>query len=194
MAEQMTRPNWSDEDLSGVKEQNRRLWGMVDKYTGHPLLLDFLADLIRAYNVPGRDPIALVKAIQDYSATEIKFFRERPERFQSPMRTIIWGFGDCDDKAILVGAAVRTFRVPVRLAILRLALPRLGENGKADPRLPPVKVGHVYPEAWMDDAWIPLESVRPYPWGHDPSLIAAQRGFLKQRETIGDKPEIGAYA
>ena len=181
MALQLGRPNWSDENLSGLPEQNNRLWGMVEQYTGHPLLIDFLAKLIDARDVQARDPVALARAIQDYSAYHIKFFRERPERFQSPMRTIAWGIGDCDDKSIFIGASIRSFRIPCRLTILRLLV-----DGE--------RVGHVYPEAWLGESWVPLESVRPVPWGHNPAVIAAKRDYLVKREFVGDSPEPGRYA
>lgn len=187
VAQQLGRPNWEDSELSGLTEQNSRLWGMVEQYTGHPLLIDILARLIDAYNVPARDPEALAKAIQHYSAHHIKFFRERPERFQSPMRTVAWGIGDCDDKSIFVAASLRSFRVPVRLVILRLLI----KDPKTRKKKP---VGHVYPEAYLDGEWVALESVRPYPWGHDPAAVAKARGILAGKEIIGDKAESGAYA
>lgn len=179
--QQIGRPGWSDEKLPNLDNQTRRLWGMVESYTGHPFLVDFLSELIRAYKVPARDPKAFVKAIQDYSVEHIKFFRERPERFASPLRTIAWGIGDCDDKSILIAAATRTFRIPTRLTILRLSV-----KGQ--------RMGHVYPEVYLSGKWIPVESVRKYPWGHNPADVARSRGMLVKTERIGDKAELGSYA
>jgi transglutaminase-like putative cysteine protease len=181
MAQIMDNPKWVESSLPTNQSQNKALWGMVQKFTGHPLFVHFLATLIREYGVEARDPEALARAIQDYSVKYIKFFRERPERFQSPMRTIVWGLGDCDDKTILIASALRTFRIPTRLVILRMKID--GRN-----------VGHVYPEAEIAGKWVPLESVRAYPWGHDPSAIAKRRGFLVSKEIVGDKAETGAYA
>lgn len=152
----------------------RALWTAVEADTGHPLLVHFLARLIDVARVPPRDPGLLARAVQLYSARKIKFFRERPERFQSAIRTIAWGIGDCDDKARFVAASLRTFRIPIRLKFLHMTLP----NGQP--------LGHVYPEAWIDSDWLPLESVREYPLGYDPELRALEKGLAVKSFVIGD--------
>lgn len=155
------------------------LWQGVEQDTGHPLLVHFLARLIELADVPARDPVRFARAVQLYSARKIKFFRERPERFQSALRTLAWGIGDCDDKARLVAACLRTMRIPVRLHFLHLTLP----TGDA--------MGHVYPQAWLpygnNPQWVSLESVREYPLGYDPAVRAAERGLLTGSTFIGDK-------
>lgn len=181
MRTQLGAPSWIERNIAVSEPQNQALWGMVRKYTGHPLFLDFLSQLIDIYDVRPRDPEALVKMLQDYSVNYIKFFREDPERFQSPMRTVVWGLGDCDDKAIFIAAGTRTFRIPTRLQIIRMSI-----QGR--------RIGHVYPEVFIDGEWIPVESVRAYPWGHDPSMIAQKRGFLTSKETVGDVADTGVYA
>lgn len=158
------------------------LWDAVEMDTGHPLLVHFLARLIDVAKVPARDPVALARAVQLYSARKIKFFRERPERFQSAIRTVAWGIGDCDDKARFIAACLRTFRIPVSLKFLHLTLP----NG--------AQLGHVYPLAWLEHPkapakWVALESVREYPLGYDPEGRAIQRGYKVSSSIIGDKGE-----
>lgn len=158
----------------------QRLWKGVEEDTGHPLLVHFLARLIDVARVPPRDPIRLARAIQLYSARHIKFFRERPERFQSAMRTVSWGIGDCDDKARFIAASLRTFRIPVRLTFLHMTPP--GEETK----------GHVYPESWLEyphapSKWVPLESVREFPMGFDPAERARSLGYHVDVRSIGDE-------
>lgn len=181
LASQLGPVKWHYRDIKTRPELLRALWGVIQEYSGNPLLLDFLTGLIDAYNVPARDPIALARAIQVYSAEHIKFFRERPERFVSPLRTIVWGLGDCDDKTILVASSLRTFRIPVRLVDLLLR-----SKGQY--------YGHVYNEAFLSGAWVPLESVRLYPWGHNPALIAKERGLLVKINVFGDPADSGEYA
>lgn len=157
----------------------QRLWKGVEDDTGNPLLVHFLAKLIDVARVPARDPVALARALQLYSALNIKFFRERPERFQSAVRTVAWGIGDCDDKARFIAASLRTFRVPVRLKFLHLTLP----NG--------LQMGHVYPEAWLpypgpESRFVALESVREYPLGYDPEIRARERGYKVVSHVIGE--------
>ena len=106
----LQKPSWYMEDVpGGPAGQRKRLWKEVVKYTGHPLLVDWAAKLIRKYDVPERDDAALARAVQVYSQDHIKFFREAPERFASPMRTIAWGIGDCDDKSLFIAAVLRSF-------------------------------------------------------------------------------------
>ena len=151
--------------------------------TGHPLLVHFLARLIDRYDVPARDSAAFARAIQLYSARRVKFFRERPERFQSAVRTLAWGIGDCDDKARLVAAALRTMRIPVQLAFMHITMP----NGQT--------LGHVWPRAWLSlrpkepAQWVDLESVREYPVGYSPAKRAKEKGLtIKSLQYIGDAP------
>lgn len=160
----------------------KALWKAVEADTGDPLLMHFLARLIEAANVPARDPIALARAVQLYSARKIKFFRERPERFQSAVRTVVWGIGDCDDKARFIAASLRSVRIPVVLKFLHMTLP--------DGRL----LGHVYPMAWLEypkapAKWVALESVREYPMGYDPENRAREKGLKVSSFIIGDKGE-----
>jgi hypothetical protein len=167
---------------------------VVRKYTGHPLLVEFCAGLIEDYRVPARNPVAFVKAVQHYATHEVKFFREYPERFQSPLRTIDWGIGDCDDKTILVASCARTFRIPTRLSILELAHAELD-------------LAHVYPECFLanpfgpdtQSAWVPVDTVREYPWGHNPAKVAYSKAveidgvrspLLLAQKFIGDKTPI----
>lgn len=165
----------------------KALWEACETDTGHPLLVHFLAKLIDVARVPPRDPVRLARAVQLYSARRIKFFRERPERFQSALRTIVWGLGDCDDKARFIVACLRTFRIPAVLKFLHITLP----NGS--------QLGHVYPMAWLQvgDApaqWVALESVREYPLGYDPEGRARAKGFKVTCTIIGDKGEDSTHA
>lgn len=181
VASEVGRPRWKVYDLA-EKPQMQRLWAAVEEDTGHPLLIHFLARLIEIARVPARDPIKLARAIQLYSARKIKFFRERPERFQSAVRTVAWGIGDCDDKARFIAASLRSFRIPVRLHFMQIVLP----SG--------FKMGHVYPEAWLPDeslqySWVPLESVREYPMGYNPEKRAIEKGLKIESFFIGDKAE-----
>lgn len=166
------------------------LWQAVETDTGHPLLVHFLARLIDVARVPARDPIALSRAVQLYSARRIKFFRERPERFQSAIRTIAWGIGDCDDKARFIAASLRTFRIPVALKFLHLTIPPKPGSTVKTPQI----LGHVYPLAWLEypkapARWVALESVREYPMGYDPEIRAIEKGYTVKASIIGDKGE-----
>jgi len=104
--------------------------------------------------------------------------RERPERFASPLRTILWGFGDCDDKSILIASILRSFRIPVRLKFIRFTYKKNGETNK---------VSHVYPQFKYKGNWLALESVHPWLLGDDPEDRAKRKGINPEVHTIGDK-------
>jgi transglutaminase-like putative cysteine protease len=175
---QIGLPTWRTEFPATDELQAKQMWDFVVEKTGDPLLVEFLARLIDIANVPARDPKRLARAIQLYSARKIKFFRERPERFQSPLRTVAFGIGDCDDKSIFIASSLRTFRIPVRLKFMRYDAQQ--ENGSM------MRVGHVWPEAMIDGKWIPLESVREYPWGYDPMMQAKKNGILVDTQVVGE--------
>lgn len=140
-----------------------------------------MARVIRERDVPSRNEFALARAIQQDTQQRIKFMRERPERFQSPARTLKWRIGDCDDQSILVATALRSFRIPVRAKFLRFQLP----SGK--------RFSHVYGQAKLEDPndkkrrWYALETVRPWALGRDPEREAIRRGLTPHVELIGDK-------
>lgn len=170
-------PTYRVEDVRGFDQQRAKLWDVVKQYTGHPMLMEWASDFLRDYKVPARDPYALAQAIQRYSQDHITFMRERPERFASPLRTIQWGFGDCDDKTILIASVLRSFRVPVRATFVRYVVPK--PDGSAR------RISHVYPEVKIKGQWLALESVHPWPIGKSPYQEALRKGFSPTLETIG---------
>lgn len=159
---------------------------MVDKYTGHPMLVDLAAKLIKRSDVPARDERALARVVQEFSQEHIKYFREYPERFQSPMRTLQWRIGDCDDKTILVASTLRSFRIPVRLKFLRLRIPAGTVLPTGEVISKNKRAAHVYPQALLDNQWESLDSVRQVPLGHDVEEFAVVRGLRPVAEYIGD--------
>ncbi len=179
ISQRLGNPTWIESDFSTDSDQAKGLWQGVEADTGHPLLMHFLAELIRKAKVPARDPMKLARAVQLYSARKIKFFRERPERFQSAIRTVAWGIGDCDDKSRFIAASLRSFRIPMRLKFLRYSV-KMPDGSE-------VRRGHVYPLAFLNSRWVPLESVREYPEGYDPEAKARQIGFNVEIQQIGDK-------
>lgn len=170
-------PTHHVEDIRGARQQRKAVWRVVKQYTGHPLLMQWAADFLRDYKVPERDPAALARAVQRYAQEHIRFFRERPERFASPLRSIEWGFGDCDDKSIFIATVLRSFRVPVRLAFVRYVKRNLDGTTK--------RISHVYPQANLGGKWVALESVHPWPAGKDPAVEARRKGFTPHVEVIG---------
>lgn len=165
-----------DREIRTHAQQRRVLWSIIQKYSGDPALISFVAALIRRNKIPGNDYAGIAKCLQSWVTAHIKFFREFPERFASPMRTLKWGIGDCDDRSILVGAALRGFRVPVKLRFVRYLQPQTNE-----------RKSHVYPLAKLNDKWVALETVRKVPFGFDPLEKLRKLGVkILAVEEIGD--------
>lgn len=123
--------------------------------------------------------MALAKALQEYSIEKIKYFRERPERFASPLRTLNWKIGDCDDKTIFICTSLRSFRIPVKIKLITFYFP-----GKIK--------RHVLPVAFIDNQWYPIESVMDVPFGLDPETLAKKKGIKTKSKLIGDSENAGA--
>lgn len=173
---------WTEQNITTKSDQKRKLWAFIDKYTGNPLLVEIASHLISTLNIPARDELKLARAVQ-LLAQRIKYFREYPERWASPIRTLAWGLGDCDDKTILIAAILRTFRIPVRLKFMRFTKQEWNGTKKV-----PKTISHVYPLAFVGGKWQALESVKPLQLGQDPEMILRARGFHPVVDTFGDDP------
>ncbi len=174
-----------DKNIKTYDSQRKELWGIVQQCTSSPELISFVVkNIIEPYKVPGNDPVAFAKAVQKFAQEKVKFFREMPERWQSPCRTILWGIGDCDDKTILISCILRSFRIPVKLVFVRYTKPnKYNLNIKK-------KQGHVFPCAYVGGKWTALESVRPVDFGFNPIDKLKQQGAtIDNIECIGDKAE-----
>lgn len=169
-------------------EHKALLWRGVLEDTGHPALRVCLADIVRHYDVPTRDPRALARAVQDYVARTIVYMREAPELFVSAPRTLEMGIADCDDQARLVAALLRSAQVPVRLAFAGWCRP---EECDGEPGLQ-----HVWAEAWVPPAlekeprWVALETVRRVPFGWSCAPYYTGLGFRVRLEHLGDESPV----
>lgn len=157
-------------------EQQRLLWRQVERSTGDPRLRGHVADLMRRYAVPARDPEALARAVLDHAQTAIKFVREYPETYASAARTLEWGIGDCDDLSILIASTLRGCRLPCRLVFT---------GWTRDPG--PIPLRHVYPETHLPGrGWTALEAVRRVPLGWRADEWKASQGFRTRTARFGD--------
>lgn len=183
------RLTWVEHDIRTKDEQRARLWDHIREWTGHPLLVDFCAKLIEARNIPAKDDLRLVQEIQQFVQHNVKYFREFPERWQSPIRTLTWKIGDCDDQTILVCCLLRTFRIPMRTKHIRYPADDAGTPVKPESGLATKKLGHVYSQAKLPGiGWVSLETVKPVPLGWDAAdWIAETKGVPSQIDYAGDR-------
>ena len=74
-----------------------------------------ITDVLRG--VPDRDYRGQATAILSWVQSQIRYVNEKDEILQSPWQTIKLGYGDCDDKAILVAAMADTIALPWRYVL-----------------------------------------------------------------------------
>lgn len=129
-----------------------------------PRLRELGAHIIKRYHVPSREPRALARAFQLFSQHSVKFFREFPEINAAPWITAKWGIGDCDDKARLIAALLKQFRIPVRLTYVSF------HDGRR-------AIAHVWPEVKLKKQWAALESVREWPLGKSALEAIKRKGY-----------------
>jgi transglutaminase-like putative cysteine protease len=181
---------WTERNLRTHEEQRKAAWAWVVQHTGDPLLVEFLAKLIQVCGVPARDEVALAECVLAVAQDKVKYFKEQPERWQSPVRTLALRIGDCDDKTFLIASSLRTFRVPVRLKFLRITLPKgtvvREPGGTTRPITKERRVSHIYPQALLRGKPTSLEAVKSYPLGFDSEMLAQRKGIPYTVETIGD--------
>ena len=172
---------WYEIDLFKPHNVRKALWGFIVSHTGHPELVNWLAGFIRYNQINARDTYALAQELLNFSQDHIKYFREYPERFASPLRTIEWGIGDCDDKTIFIACSLRSFRVPVKLKFIKV----FTKEGTK---------WHVLPMAFLPAPntdkkvyrWYCLESVIKLPMGLDPEILLNRKGVKTQSFYLGD--------
>lgn len=135
---------------------------------------ELAAHVINTMKVPQRSPRLLARAFQLFSQKQVQFFREYPEFNAAPWITAKWRIGDCDDKSRLIAALLKSFRIPVRLAVVTF-----------EPSNAPGKMlSHVWPEAFVDGKWEALESVREWPMGKSALDAIRAKGLKHTHFTV----------
>lgn len=165
-------------DIDTIREQKAALWAPVLEQTGAPELVEVVGQCV--WSLPQekiRDELSLARALQEYVQENVRFVKEFPERYQSPIRTLQYKVGDCDDQAPLLAALLRTVKIPARLCIG-------GWGGR--PGEPPVW-RHIWAQALLPKhGWTSAETVRRVPLGFDAGEWMASRGFQTARTYVGD--------
>jgi transglutaminase-like putative cysteine protease len=93
-----------------------------------------------------------VEALHRYVRDGIRYLPdpEDSELVQTPVVTMQLEHGDCDDKATLLAALLKSIRHPARYVAVGYE---------------PGKFSHVYVETRIGERWIPLETTAPFPAG-----------------------------
>lgn len=163
-------------ELPSASSQRVTVWRLVEQWSNDPRTRDLLARICREERIPARDPHALARGVQRWTQKHVRYTPEREETLAAPWVTARWGIGDCDDSAALVSSVLRNAKIPSRLVAVGW--------GPAW-TVPPL--GHIYAQARPRDEWVSLETVRPVPYGFDPSAYKQRQGFAVRALPFGDR-------
>ena len=139
------------------------------KWMGHLVKRGKVNDLIRNYtnalisNIPQKDYRREIATVFDFVQNKIRYVRDprKVETIHDADVILTQGWGDCDDKAILLATMLETIGKPTRFVPVGFR---------------PGQISHVYTEVvWGPRAtdWIALEPTEPYPLGWRVPGIAA---------------------
>jgi hypothetical protein len=108
-------------------------------------------DIIRNAGVAQYDEASQVRAIYNWVRGNLYFVNDPVSKEAlRPTRDLLQlGAGDCDDFVNVMAALVGSIGIPVQLVTIA-----------ADPNFP-TEFSHIYVEAYLDGAWVPLDAARP---------------------------------
>lgn len=119
-------------------------------------------------NLRGHDFTGEVRAVHQYVRDRIRFLRDiaGTELLQGPRYTIQRGYGDCDDKATLVVAMLKSIGHPSELRFRAI-----GTGGAG--------FSHVYPVVKLAGRWVAMDTTHagtPLGWQYPyPSMVGDLR-------------------
>lgn len=148
------------------QEQVLFLGQMVRAYRNRLPIRERAVAICREYDIPAKRKIAQAIGIGRWVQREIYYVNEGDETFQSPIRTLKSGFGDCDDFTTLIGALCESIGIPCQLVGMSVNSPGLT---------------HIFPRAVvatpLGPRYLPLDATLSQPAGSaDPIRIAVARG------------------
>lgn len=144
---------------AGTRATLREMAKFVRQYRKTIELRELALSLLR--NVPGHKNFrGQVQALRDYVANYIQYVRDinGVETVQSPIKTLEYGAGDCDDQATLLATLLESVGFRARFVAI-----------KTEPSGP---FCHVFTEVSYGRGWMPLETTERWAIGTRPPKIA----------------------
>ena len=128
--------------------------GMVRTYRKIPEFREFAANLIKG--LPQKAYNAEINTLFEFVRDKIRYMRDvnQVETLQTPDVTLSLGYGDCDDKSVLLATMLETTGHPARFVAIGTK---------------PGRFQHVYVETLSGKKWIPLDPTEPQPMGWKPA-------------------------
>ena len=142
--------------LNGIKET---LWYMrryVEQYKTDPQIREVALDLVR--HLDQKDFEGEVSQLFDFVQNNIRYVRDihNVETVQTPLKTLEYSQGDCDDKVTLLAAMLQSLGHPTKFHAMG--------HGPND-------IDHVFLEVYINNRWVALETTEPVNLGWLPPNI-----------------------
>lgn len=142
-----------------------RTWTQTPtRYLKPTALLDFdhpsIQRLIARRGWRELEPAEAIPRVYDFCRNELRFGYNPGSDGMAASAVLGDGFGQCNTKATLLMALLRSLRIPCRLHAVMVDI-RLqkGALGKTAYAFAPAEVLHTWTEVWWEDRWVALEGV-----------------------------------
>jgi len=132
----------------------------VNEYKVNPFIRETALGLTRA--LPQKDFAGEVRVLFSYVQDHIRYVRDinGVETVQSPVKTLEYGAGDCDDKALLLATMLESLGHETRFYAVGFR---------------PKSISHVLLQCKIFDEWVALETTEPVAFGWSPPNVAEKR-------------------
>jgi transglutaminase-like putative cysteine protease len=142
--------------LPGIRQTLQHMRAFVDQYKTAPQVRELALSLTR--NLPQKAYSQEAEVISEFVKNRIRYVRDinGVETVQTPVKTLEYGAGDCDDKSTLLAAMLESLGFETRFHAMGF---RLGD------------ISHVLLECRIGDKWIALETTEPVAMGWLPKNI-----------------------
>lgn len=142
--------------MEGISQTLNYMRAFVNEYKFTPTIRELALQLTR--NLPQKDYTAEARVLHDFVQSRIRYVRDiaDTEVLQTPVKTLEYGQGDCDDKSMLLSALLESIGHTTRFHAMGFS------RGK---------VSHVMVEDLINGEWVPLETTEPVSMGWIPPNI-----------------------
>ncbi len=144
---------------SGVRETLKIMCQLANTGKKNSYIIQKANDLIKY--LPPKAWFQQVQALWSFVKNDIRYTRDvhNVETVYYPEQTLQQGYGDCDDKAVLLASLLLSVGHPTRFVAVGFQ---------------PDNYSHVYPETLIGKTWLPLETTEPVNIGWSPPGIVSK--------------------
>lgn len=146
--------------LAGIDITLKYMRKMVNEYKTDITIRELALKLIE--HLPQKDFLSELNALFNFVKNSIRYVQDinGVETVQTPLKTLDYKQGDCDDKALLLAALLESIGHKTRFYAVGFA---------------PRSISHVLLECFINGEWIALETTEPLAMGWTPPNVKQKR-------------------